>query len=265
VLFGRVMQRILSVLLLCARIAAADERSNAAREHYQKGTTAFDLGQFEEAVREYTEAYRLRDEPVLLYNIAQANRLAGHKAESLHFYRIYLTKLPHAPNHDEVAAKIAELQKAIEQEKRAQTMPPNESIQPGAKAPSPPQAAPEEKKPQPIVLTPKPMTIDRGGRKLKIAGGIVAGAGVALAIGGLVSSLLAKSAADNLAAEAGAHQPYDPAQYSALQTNRIAGPVLLGIGGAALIGGVAVIAVGAKRKPLIVQVKASGISVGGKF
>jgi hypothetical protein len=109
------------------------------------------------------------------------------------------------------------------------------------------------------------MTIDRGGRKLKIAGGIVAGAGVALAIGGLVSSLLAKSAADNLAQEAGAHQPYDPAQYSALQTNRIAGPVLLGIGGAALIGGVAVIAVGAKRKPLIVQVKASGISVGGKF
>jgi tetratricopeptide (TPR) repeat protein len=260
------MKRTLIVLFLATQVAAADERS-AAREHYAKGTTAFDLGQFDDAVREYTEAYRLRDDPVLLYNIAQADRLAGHKAESLHFYRIYLAKVPHASNRDEVAAKIAELQKTIEQEKRTQMMPPNEPIQPSSK---PPQQNPVEEKrrePPPLVSAPPPPVVssmDRG-RSLKITGAIVAAAGAVLAAGGLASSLLAKDAADTLGHEASAHQPFDPAAYSRLQTNRIAGPVLLGIGGAALIGGVATIIVGAKRKPLMVQLKPAGITVGGRF
>jgi tetratricopeptide (TPR) repeat protein len=103
-----------------------------------QGTKAFDLGAFDEAIREYSEAYRVIDDPALLYNIAQAHRLSGNKAEAMHFYKIYLSKGT-AANREEVRSKIAELQKALEAEKKAQSMPPIEPIGPEQKpAPTPP-------------------------------------------------------------------------------------------------------------------------------
>ena len=39
----------------------ADERAEA-KEHYIKGTKAFELGAYEEAIAEYSAAYRLKDD-----------------------------------------------------------------------------------------------------------------------------------------------------------------------------------------------------------
>src|SRR5262249_20752976 len=113
---GRVMRanKIASVVVALlivgggSRMAFGDDRSEA-REHYLKGTKAFDLGAYEEAIAEYTAAYRLKNDPALLYNLAQAARLAGHAAEALRFYRVFLTKVPTTPNRDECERKISEL------------------------------------------------------------------------------------------------------------------------------------------------------------
>jgi len=267
VLCSRAMQRNLIPMILIAAMASADER-NAAREHYARGTTAFDLGQFDDAVREYTEAYKLRDDPALLYNIAQSNRLAGHKLESLHFYKIYLTKVPRTPMREEVLAKIAELQKAVEQEKHAQTMPPNEAIAPGAKAPPVETHVEPAASPAPwLPVAPPVKTVDRRGRTLEIGGAATAAVGLACAIGGLAAALIAKNAADALNQAAAAHQSYDPSQYSTLQADRLAAGVLFGIGGAALIGGVATLAVGVKRahRPVHLVLRPTGAAVEGRF
>src|SRR5262245_31730041 len=119
----------IGVLLAAAATAHADDRATA-REHFQKGSKAFALGSYDEAVAEYSAAYRLRDDPALLYNIAQAHRLGGHAAEALRSYKMYLTLMPRAPNREEVEAKVIELQKLVDQQKKTQSMPPDAIRQP---------------------------------------------------------------------------------------------------------------------------------------
>ncbi|HEX6836513.1 MAG TPA: hypothetical protein VF334_08060, partial [Polyangia bacterium] len=111
--------------------ASADE-VNEAREHYKKGTKAFELGAYDEAVAEYSAAYRLRDDPALLYNLGQAHRLANHPTEALHFYRLFLMKVPSTPNRVEVETKIDELQRLVDQQKKTQNLPPDSVKSPGS-------------------------------------------------------------------------------------------------------------------------------------
>src|SRR5262245_48238214 len=103
---------VLLVLLGVASqsLARADDRREAM-EHATKGRRAFDLGAYDEAISEFATAYRLKDDPALLYNLAQAHRLAGHTSDALRFYRVYLTRFPDAPNRSDVEAKIASLQR----------------------------------------------------------------------------------------------------------------------------------------------------------
>src|SRR5258706_1007612 len=214
----------ISLLVWCCaapRAFAGDDRASA-REHFLKGTKAFDLGLFDDAIRDYTEAYKLRDDPALLYNIAQSHRLAGHKAESLHFYKIYLSKIPHAPNRDEVIAKIDELSKAIDQEKRAQTMPPNQPIAPEAHAPPPeeklpPLIGPPAAAPAPAIAAEPPRPAANA-RALPIAGLAVGGGGLALPIGGGAPPGLGQNAPPAPSAGGPPPPPPNPALSSTLPT-----------------------------------------------
>lgn len=83
---------------------------DAAREHYQKGKRAYDVGHFAEAAKEYELAYKAKDDPVLLYDLGQAHRLAAHRAEALFAYRAYLRNAPGAPNRAEVETRIHDLE-----------------------------------------------------------------------------------------------------------------------------------------------------------
>jgi tetratricopeptide (TPR) repeat protein len=258
---------------LVASPVRADDRA-LARDHYVRGTKAFDLGAFDEAIREYTDAYRIRDNPALLYNIAQAHRLAGHKSEALHFYKIYLSKLPEAANRDEVRSKIEELQKALDQEAKAQTMPPNAPLSPEARPtatapPSSPVVAipaptplPEEAKPAPATRTPRSIDL-RAGRTPRIAGLTTAAVGVALAIVGVAFAALARQSSDDLTALAHVRQPYDPSKYSAGQTDQTLAGVFLGLGTAALVGGVVAYVVGVRQARAVRSTAAQALRLAG--
>jgi tetratricopeptide (TPR) repeat protein len=54
-------------------VASADS-SEEARQHYQRGTAHYALGEYADAAAEYQEAFRLKQDPALLYNAAQAYR-----------------------------------------------------------------------------------------------------------------------------------------------------------------------------------------------
>ena len=75
------MAVVLGIALASPRPAAAEKLD--ARRHYEKATAAFGLGKYDEAAREYEAAFELKPDPALLYNAAQACRLAGRSARAI--------------------------------------------------------------------------------------------------------------------------------------------------------------------------------------
>jgi tetratricopeptide (TPR) repeat protein len=105
---------LLSLLVLFPGIVRADNTA-VAREHYKKGTVLYDMGNYAEAAEEYRLAFQAKDDVAILYNIGQANRLAGKLEDALAAYKGYLRRVPQAKNRAEVEARMAELQAAIDQ------------------------------------------------------------------------------------------------------------------------------------------------------
>jgi tetratricopeptide (TPR) repeat protein len=223
-----------TLLLIQTDVARADERT-VAREHYSKGTKAFDLGLYDDAIREYMAAYQVIDDPALLYNIAQAHRLAGHSADALRFYRVYLAKSTNADNRDEVQTKIEELQKLVDQERKTQSLPPAGAKQPTRTA-EPAPASTSSAAPTAATVESAP-----SGRGKQIAGIAVGAAGVALVATGIAFGVLAKKTGDELTADDVAMRPFDPSKESRGQTDQIVEGVTLAIGGAAVVTGVVLI------------------------
>ena len=114
--------------------APADAEIEAKRL-YQEGTKYYSLGEWTLAVDNYKAAYKLVQKPLLLYNIAQAYRLAKNFEQSLFFYKSYLNAQPEASNRAEIEGRIADLEKQVAMQEETSKKPPN------GIAPSPEQAA----------------------------------------------------------------------------------------------------------------------------
>jgi tetratricopeptide (TPR) repeat protein len=99
--------------------ARADDRAEA-RAHYEKATGAYALGRYADAAVEFEAAFALKPDPAILYNAAQAYRLAGKKERALELYRsyrrVYGRRAEHAADVDK---HVVELEKAIESERHA--------------------------------------------------------------------------------------------------------------------------------------------------
>jgi tetratricopeptide (TPR) repeat protein len=232
------------VLLACMGIAHADDDDDAAaaREHYRNGTKAFELGDFDGAIREYSEAYRLKDDPAILYNLGQAHRLAQHPSEALHFYRMYLIKVPDSPDRSEVEAKIESLQKSIEEQRNTQSAPPMTPVAP----PAPEPRAEAVKAAPPMRAEVKAAPPMPPSRAKKIAGIVVGGFGVSLIATGAAFGALAKNNGDALTrlAQMGA---FDYGKQQAGLLDQKLAPVFLVIGGAAVVGGAVLYVLGHRQ------------------
>src|SRR5262245_19722258 len=140
---------ILSALLLAAPRPALAQMTQAQKDevklHYQRATRAYDLQKYLEAIDEYQKAYEISGDPPMLYNIAQAYRLADQPAESARYYRRVLQRMPNAKNREDVERKIADQEKIAEQRKKAEPVTP------------PPPAPPT--KPPPIVEVKPPVPV----------------------------------------------------------------------------------------------------------
>jgi hypothetical protein len=230
------------VIALTATAARADDRASA-REHYLNGKKAFELGSFDEAIREYMAAYRLKDDPALLYNLGQANRLANHPVESLHFYKVYLLRLPNATNRDEVETKIAELEKLVDQQKRTEGLEPNQTrpLETPEPKPAPPPA--QQQPPPPPPPKPSWSQLHPGGVK-QIAGIALGAVGVGALVVGIAYGVLAKNNGDELTRLDRNMQKFDPSKQSAGKTDQVVSGVMLGLGAATAAGGALLIVLG---------------------
>lgn len=91
----------------------------AARQHFVAARGLYDIGRFEDAAREFQEAYRLSRRAELLYNIYVAHRDAGHRGEATAALRDYLREMPDAPDRVNLAARLESLEAQLADEEQA--------------------------------------------------------------------------------------------------------------------------------------------------
>lgn len=105
----------------CPAVSRADEDAKAV---FERATALFALHKFGEAAVTFEKAFELRPDPAILYNAAQAHRLAGNKTRALELYdsllRLYADKFKRA----EINQHIAELRQAIDADRRVASSPP---------------------------------------------------------------------------------------------------------------------------------------------
>lgn len=140
---------VLAVALRAPPPAAAQDAPAQveAKQHYERATRLYDVGKYSEAIDEYEKAYELSGQAALLYNIAQAYRLADQPEQAVRAYKNYLRKDPKTKVRESVEQRIVELEKVIEDRKRAPAPTP---------APPGPQPPPQPYPPQPYPPQPYP-------------------------------------------------------------------------------------------------------------
>ena len=136
----------------CSRALACPSRSRTpravavatqseARAYFDKATASFALGHYPVAAENFEKAFELKPDPALLYNAAQAHRLAGNKERALTLYQNYLRLYAKAVRRSEVETRVEELKKAIERDRQLATSPPTTTM-PSALPPGPPASDP---------------------------------------------------------------------------------------------------------------------------
>jgi Tetratricopeptide repeat len=145
----------LSLGPFAARVSAAPpttEASKQAREAFAEGTSFFNLGQWDQAIAAWQKGYQFKPDPIFLYNIAQAYRLAENHEKAVFFYKSYVRNAPKAANRTEVEGRIEQLEKLIQQKHDARSSPPDAAlpaVTPATTPSSEPAAQPPPQQPPP--------------------------------------------------------------------------------------------------------------------
>lgn len=113
---------VLGAALVPLAALAADKAETQARQLAKEGQQHYDLGEFDKALEKFSEAYKLKNAPALLFNLAQCHRKLGNWEQSAFFFGRFIDNSnPNAPNI-EVARELLEdarrKQTAAEEEAR---------------------------------------------------------------------------------------------------------------------------------------------------
>ncbi|MBS2029502.1 MAG: tetratricopeptide repeat protein [Deltaproteobacteria bacterium] len=108
----------LAAMLSLPPVARAEKAETQAKALFKAAQKAYDLGNFDEALKDYTAAYDAKPLPGFLFNIAQCHRQRGEYERAAFFYKRFLDTAPKAAAAEtaqkllaEVQAKQAELDK----------------------------------------------------------------------------------------------------------------------------------------------------------
>jgi len=115
---------------------------NDAKSIYDHALSLYALGKYAEAAPLFERAFEMKPVPALLYNAAQAHRLAGHAERAVTLYESYLRLYGDPARRPEIEAHITELKTAIAAQQHAATAPPT-----GADTPPPGTAMPTTSEP----------------------------------------------------------------------------------------------------------------------
>lgn len=74
------------------------------KTHYDLALALYQAQKFEDSIPEFQAAYKLMQNPGLLFNLAQAYRKAGHPREAIEYYDLYLSATPQL--NEEIRHKV---------------------------------------------------------------------------------------------------------------------------------------------------------------
>jgi tetratricopeptide (TPR) repeat protein len=131
-----------------AASAPSESRAHAKRL-FEQGQAHYDLGEYDEAIAAFREAYEISSAPALLFNIAQSHRLKGDCARALHVYRHFVRLDPNSPHRSSAETQIAALSAQCENKSdaAAPTQPASHDETSDAGATVAPPASPSPAKP----------------------------------------------------------------------------------------------------------------------
>jgi tetratricopeptide (TPR) repeat protein len=110
----------------------------AAEQAADRGRVNYELGEYAQAVDNFTRAYELSRNRALLFNIAQSHRLAGNCNRALEVYRHFLRLEPASPARVQAQKHVDDLQSSC----RPPSPPPPPPPPAPAPAPAPALSAP---------------------------------------------------------------------------------------------------------------------------
>ncbi len=100
---------LMLALALGTGALGADKAEAVAKARFNEGRKAYDLGQFEEALVAYSDAYKAKPLPALLFNIAQCHKNLGNFERAAFFYQRYLDLEKNAKNEATARELLAEV------------------------------------------------------------------------------------------------------------------------------------------------------------
>lgn len=172
----------ISLALIGGTPSASGAEVADAKRAFISGMKHFDLGEYQQALDDFKNGYRAKEDPVFLYNIAQCYRLLDLPQDAIRYYRLYLNRAPDAQNRGEIEQRIQTLQARTAKAQVA--TPPQQN--PGV-APAP--VAPHAKVAEQPTLSTTTAAPQRGGTPVykkwwlwTIVGVAAAGVGVGLGI-----------------------------------------------------------------------------------
>ena len=251
---------VILVSFVClSSTAAVDAQSSASREAriaqakkaFTSGTRAYANGDFETALRSFQRAYELTESPDLLYNIATVSDRMRLDDEALEAYEGYLAARPKSADREHVESRIEVLRAALEARDRAELDAEIEARKAAIEA----AARVKAERPLTQYVGPGPgpwITIGVGSAAL-VSGAVLLGLGQR-------DQNKVESAPPGSSFSA----VEDMAERGPRRTK--AGIALLGVGGAAVIGGIIWQLTGGHEEEMPeVSIGPTGISVRGRF
>src|SRR5258706_2943425 len=170
-----------------APLAAQSDDENA-RRHFESGAAYLQQSDNDNALREFQAAYSLSKRPALLLNIANVYERMGKPKDAVEALTKYLAEDPKATDRTTQETRIANLKKRIESGDSTPPPAASASTPPVQSAAPPPSSSPP---PPPLVEAPKPARSPN-----RTPAYIALGAGGALAVGAVITGIVAKSKFD---------------------------------------------------------------------
>jgi tetratricopeptide (TPR) repeat protein len=237
----------LALVLALTAPAAADSNVEKGRSHFKQGKAFQDGGSFERAAEQYKLAYAADPRPEMLFNIAQAYRLAKLKEQALDYFKQYLDKQPNGAGADEARKHVVTLTKQIDEENAAKEAPP-----------------PTVLPPPPVVERPADVQPEHPGRGLRIAGLSTAALGLVVVGAGVKLAFDARSAASDITEHMGPWTEDDRETFDRGDRANRNMKIAYAIGGALVVGGGVMYFFGrrAAAAPVVTSQSASLVVVG---
>jgi tetratricopeptide (TPR) repeat protein len=218
-------------------------KSPTPKQLYEEAIGHYNLGEWQQAIDKFKEAYRKTRDPALLFNLGQCYRQMHDPANALLEYRAFLREVPGTPSREEIERLIKLMEEALDKKPeklRATDETATESHPPQVLVPPPsPAPAVAASLPAPVVVRTVEVTPPKP-RSKRIAGWVLASGAVGLlAVGG---GLLGGATGAEDSARSARTLGDQLSLLDRSDTFRSAGYAMIGIGAAAGVAAIIVFA-----------------------